>query len=86
MNAESAPAGTVPTATGTDGVVIYKDVPRFFYMPSVIFNTTTLGTALERDLYQDYVNQFTGGAQAWQMRLILLLMGQTAEVCHIRVD
>ncbi|MDM1502518.1 hypothetical protein HX071_09970 [Myroides marinus] len=38
-----------------------KVAPQFFYMPAVIFNTKTQGTGLKRDLYQDYVNQFTGG-------------------------
>ncbi|MDR0196295.1 MAG: hypothetical protein LBI73_14335 [Myroides sp.] len=38
-----------------------KVAPQFFYMPAVIFNTKTQGTKLKRDLYQDYVNQFTGG-------------------------
>ncbi|MGS4344880.1 hypothetical protein ACKUSY_04580 [Myroides odoratus] len=36
-----------------------KVAPQFFYMPAVIFNTKTTGTNLTRDLYQDYVNQFT---------------------------
>lgn len=36
-----------------------KVAPQFFYMPAVIFNTKTTGTNLKRDLYQDYVNQFT---------------------------
>ncbi|MDM1346808.1 hypothetical protein HX017_09225 [Myroides marinus] len=36
-----------------------KVAPQFFYMPAVIFNTKTKGTGLTRDLYQDYVNQFT---------------------------
>ncbi|MGL4584145.1 MAG: hypothetical protein ACRCVU_14335, partial [Flavobacterium sp.] len=38
-----------------------KVAPQFFYMPAVIFNTKIQGTGLKRDLYQDYVNQFTGG-------------------------
>ena len=62
MNAEASLVGMVPTATGENGKVEYKAVPRFFYMPSVIFATSTLATGLKRDLYQDYVNQFTGGA------------------------
>jgi hypothetical protein len=44
-----------------DGVLkTVKHAPRFFYMPPVIFDTSTTGTGLTRDLYQDYVNQFTG--------------------------
>ncbi|MEC4114170.1 hypothetical protein VSO92_08620 [Myroides pelagicus] len=38
-----------------------KVAPQFFYMPAVIFDTKTKGEKLTRDLYQDYVNQFTGG-------------------------
>lgn len=37
-----------------------KQAPRFFYMPPVIFDTSNPGTNLTRDIYQDYVNQFTG--------------------------
>ena len=36
-----------------------KVAPQFFYMPAVIFNTKTTGANLTRDLYQDYVTQFT---------------------------
>lgn|SRR5690606_31972495 len=44
-----------------DGVLkTVKHAPRFFYMPPVIFDTSTTGTGLTRDLYQDYVHQFTG--------------------------
>lgn len=38
-----------------------KIAPQFFYMPAVIFDTKAKGTGLVRDLYQEYVNQFTGG-------------------------
>lgn len=34
------------------------NMPKFFYMPSVYFDTTTLGT-FTKDLYQLYYNQFT---------------------------
>jgi hypothetical protein len=44
-----------------DGVIkTVKQAPRFFYMPPVIFDTSNPGTGLTRDIYQDYVNQFTG--------------------------
>lgn len=33
-------------------------IPKFFYMPSILFDTTTLG-AKTKDLYQLYYNQFT---------------------------
>ena len=33
-------------------------IPKFFYMPSILFDTTTLG-AKNKDLYQLYYNQFT---------------------------
>lgn len=36
-------------------------MPKFFYMPAVIFDTSKKGSRLQRNLYQDYVNQFTGG-------------------------
>lgn len=36
-----------------------KQAPRFFYMPAVIFDTSTVGNNLTRDLYQDYANQFS---------------------------
>lgn len=38
-----------------------KQAPRFFYMPAVIFDTSVSANNLQRDLYQDYVKQFTGG-------------------------
>lgn len=38
-----------------------KVAPQFFYMPAVIFDTKAKGTGLVRDLYQEYVDQFTGG-------------------------
>lgn len=38
-----------------------KIAPQFFYMPAVIFDTKKQGTDLQRDLYKEYVNQFTGG-------------------------
>lgn len=38
-----------------------KQAPRFFYMPAVIFDTSTNGTALKRNLYDEYVKQFQGG-------------------------
>src|SRR5690606_14320626 len=51
--------------TGADKKPVWKDqnkvAPQFFYMPAVIFDTQATGTAT-RDLYQEYVNQFTGGA------------------------
>ena len=51
--------------TGANKKAMWKDqakvAPNFFYMPAVIFDTSRSGTAM-RDLYQDYVNQFTGGS------------------------
>ncbi|MCY4780549.1 hypothetical protein ORI89_12880, partial [Sphingobacterium sp. UT-1RO-CII-1] len=50
--------------TGDNKKPVWKDAkkvaPQFFYMPAVIFDTSKQGTAT-RDLYQEYVNQFTGG-------------------------
>ena len=34
-------------------------MPKVFYMPSVYFDTSALGTSFEKDLYQEYVNQFS---------------------------
>jgi len=34
-------------------------MPRMFYMPPVIFDTSVNGTGLTRNLYQEYVDQFT---------------------------
>ena len=52
--------------TGVDRKPVWKDrtqvAPNFFYMPAVIFDTSVTGTAT-RDLYQEYVNQFTGGSK-----------------------
>lgn len=39
-----------------------KATPRFFYMPAVIFDTSAPGTALVRDLYLEYKNQFEGNS------------------------
>src|SRR5690606_17954037 len=49
-------------ANPTTGVVRQvRSAPRMFYMPAVVFDTSVTGTGLTRNLYQDYVNQFTGG-------------------------
>ncbi|MDM1059004.1 hypothetical protein [Myroides odoratimimus] len=51
--------------TDSSGVPTWKNqnkvAPQFFYMPAVIFDTKAKGTGLVRDLYQEYVDQFTGG-------------------------
>ena len=33
-------------------------MPKFFYMPSIVFDTSTTGTGFSRDLYGEYVDQF----------------------------
>lgn len=38
-------------------------MPKFFYMPSILIQTTTLG-ATSRDLYAEYLQQFTAPAVA----------------------
>lgn len=44
-----------------DGVIkTVKQAPRIFYMPPVIFDTSTTGNNLTRNLYQDYVDLFEG--------------------------
>lgn len=70
-NARFVTLPSVQGNTATDKAVVVdntgvlktvKQAPRFFYMPPVIFDTSQTGTGLTRDLYQDYVNQFTGVA------------------------
>ena len=57
-------AGDVDTdkvvVVDTDGVLksVKAAMPKFFYMPPVIFDTSTLGTALTKDLFQEYKDQF----------------------------
>ncbi|WP_010250251.1 hypothetical protein [Myroides injenensis] len=56
--------GEVLTTIEEEGstTVKWKKVsPQFFYMPAVIFDTKSKGTGLVRDLYKEYVDQFTGG-------------------------
>ena len=48
-------------ATSTGVVKQVRQAPRFFYMPAVIFDTSTNGTNLKRNLYDEYVKQFQGG-------------------------
>src|SRR5690606_14696210 len=68
-NAQLVTLPSVQGNTATDKAVVVdntgvlktvKKAPRFFDMPPVIFDTSQTGTDLTRDLYQDYVNQFTG--------------------------
>lgn len=71
LNGNTLALEGLPSGLGSDNVLVadplsgvikqINQAPRFFYMPSVIFDTSELGTGLTRDLYQDYVNQFTGG-------------------------
>ncbi|MEZ0130221.1 hypothetical protein AB9T88_10850, partial [Flavobacterium sp. LBUM151] len=64
-------AGLQPSTTTTDQVVV-TDVngvlknssgamPKFFNMPSITFDTSILGPG-SKDLYQEYVNQFSAVA------------------------
>ncbi|SHG51030.1 hypothetical protein SAMN05444483_11441 [Salegentibacter echinorum] len=51
---------------GNDAQLAWKNIedfapaPNFFYMPAVIFETIQTGTGLQRNLYEDYKNQFSG--------------------------
>ncbi len=66
----TAPSTTTTTKTSnvtTSGFYYYNNgiskwvgltMPKFFYMPSISFDTTTMGT-YQKDLYQLYYNQFT---------------------------
>jgi hypothetical protein len=62
---EELPAGTstdsMVVADPTTGVLKKKKAPpMLFYMPPVIFDTSTTGNNLTRDIYQDYVDLFEG--------------------------
>ena len=35
---------------------------KFFYMPAVLFDTSTIGTDFEKNLHDEYINQFTGSS------------------------
>ena len=46
----------------TDANGVLKNIspmPRFFYMPAITFDTTAIGAGLTKNLYQEYVAQFT---------------------------
>ncbi|CAM4182528.1 hypothetical protein FLAN108750_14215 [Flavobacterium antarcticum] len=47
---------------GTGILKTVKSTPRFFYMPAVVFDTSTPATTIIRDLYLEYKNQFEGNA------------------------
>src|SRR5690554_1992022 len=72
--------------------VVNLNVPKFFYMPSVIFNTTQTGTGIQRNLHNDYKNQFTGqqfdvahGANGSSMTYTGGLVGSTGAPSTIHV-
>ncbi|MCT2564686.1 hypothetical protein [Chryseobacterium herbae] len=49
----------VGTPAAPDWVCLSPYVAKFFYMPSVVFDTTTTGTGQTKDLYTMYKNQFS---------------------------
>ncbi|QFZ54112.1 hypothetical protein FEZ18_04465 [Oceanihabitans sp. IOP_32] len=51
-------------ALETDGTLrqVKAAMPKFFYMPPIVFDTSTKGTGLFKDLHSEYVNQFGGTA------------------------
>lgn len=49
----------VGTAATPDWVCLSPYVNKFFYMPSVVFDTTTITTGQTKDLYTLYKNQFS---------------------------
>ncbi|MNK37204.1 Collagen triple helix repeat protein [compost metagenome] len=67
-NAGITPAKIAPGAnntvmtTDTNGAVAWSNaaMPKVFYMPAVIFNTSTPGNGKKRNLHLEYVAQFTG--------------------------
>src|SRR5690554_6091498 len=72
--------------------VVNLNVPKFFYMPSLIFNTTQTGTGIQRNLHNDYKNQFTGqqfdvahGANGSSMTYTGGLVGSTGAPSTIHV-
>lgn len=52
----------VGTPTTPDWVCLSPYAARFFYMPSVVFDTTTTATGQTKDLYTLYKNQFSNVA------------------------
>ncbi|WP_139215821.1 hypothetical protein [Parapedobacter composti] len=50
----------VADSTGVLKTVSANKFVRFFYMPSVIFDTSTNGTGRTKNLYEEYIKQFTG--------------------------
>ncbi|MGI0108261.1 hypothetical protein ACQ93I_16780, partial [Salinimicrobium sp. WS361] len=66
---ETLAVAGLQTGTSTDEVMVIDPasgvlkkvkavMPKFFYMPSVVFDTSTGGTGLTKDLFQEYRNQF----------------------------
>jgi len=47
------------TNSVTYTIDVQSAMPQFFYMPAILFETSTQGTQT-KDLYQEYINQFTG--------------------------
>jgi len=64
--------GLQTSTTSTDKVVVTDTngilknssgaMPKFFYMPAITFDTSIISTGLTRNLYQEYVSQFTNVA------------------------
>lgn len=49
----------VGTPAAPDWACLSPNATRFFYMPSIVFDTTTTGTGQTKDLYTLYKNQFS---------------------------
>lgn len=56
-------------------------MPQFFYMPALLFDTSALATSQTKDLYQAYVDQFTG-AGAYATKFVRSTSAP-AEIPHI---
>lgn len=52
------------TNTVTYTIDVKSAMPQFFYMPSILFETSTLGTGFTKDLYAAYVKNFSGQGNA----------------------
>ena len=80
------------TNANGDSINVNTNAPKFFYMPAVIFETVQTGTGLQRNLYDDYLKQFTGqqfdvahGANGYSRTYTGGLVGSTGAPTSIQV-
>ncbi|WP_242661210.1 collagen-like triple helix repeat-containing protein [Flavobacterium johnsoniae] len=60
INLNAGSAADKIVVADADGVLktVNAVMPKFFYMPSIVFNVSTITAGLTKDLHQEYVNQF----------------------------